>query len=542
MIHRPMLVFVSVASLHSFASAQFRLETYTCPQWSFGSVAASAGDVNGDGYVDVMVAAPSPSLAPLVRVYDGRTGAILYEYIGNDDSLGRSLGTAGDLNGDGRDEFFLGASERDLPSMPSAGVVELRDGATGTLLRTLEGRAQAEFFGTSAAAIGDVNGDGKPDLAVGATGGDIGAVNAGYVRVFSGADGAELYTLIGLGASDGFGLSVAACGDVNADGLPDFIVGAPQTSNGIAKGYARVFSGPDGALVRQLNGVAFGDWFGVKVDGAGDVNSDGFDDVIVGASRAAFGSLPDSGTGTVFSGADGSVLHVRGSVTDGSYAAVVSGGHDYDGDGVPDFALGAPVETAQSGAVRIYRGYDGALIQQILVPGTNYIGGTTEFIGDLDHDGRSDLFVGAGFAQQAFVFSFDDRVFDRACVTSPNSAGAGALIDHIGTNSVAANDLTLTAEGLPPGKSCVFFFGTSTLQVPFFDGFRCPSGQTYRLAPTLSDSQGFAAKYLDRSSGNYPIAALAAGTTWTFQVFYRDTGFGTWGVNTTDGLRIGFRP
>lgn len=536
------IALAAAALLAGPASAQFRLETYTCPQTSFGSIAASAGDVNGDGYIDVLVGAPSPPLAPLVRVHSGRTAEVLHEFIGNNDGFGRCLGTAGDLDGDGRDEFYIGAHDRDLPSLSAIGAVDIRNGATGALVRTLWGSGEADFFGSSAAAIGDVNGDGTPDLAVGAPGSDLVAINAGYLRVFSGADGSALYTLTGTLANDGLGQSVAACGDVNADGLPDLIVGAPQIGNGIGKGYARVCSATDGALIRQLSGVQFMDYFGTNVDGAGDLNSDGYDDVMVGAPEAAFGNFPSGGTGTVFSGADGSVLYLRGALTGNSNACVVAGGGDYDGDGILDFALGAPGESSHSGAVRVYRGSDGALLQQIFVPGIQYIGGMTEFIGDLDRDGRTDMYVGGGLAQQGFVFSFDDRVFDRACVTSPNSAGSGARIDHVGTNSVAANDLTLTAEGLPPGKSCVFFFGTSTLQVPFFDGFRCPSGQTYRLAPTLSNSQGFATKFLDRSAGNAPIAALAAGSTWTFQVFYRDTGFGTWGVNTSDGLRIGFRP
>jgi hypothetical protein len=215
---------------------------------------------------------------------------------------------------------------------------------------------------------------------------------------------------------------------------------------------------------------------------------------------------------------------------------MVAGGSDYDGDGTPDVAVGAFTEAV----VRVHRGSDGAVLQTIVGPGSSSTGLGVAFAGDYDHNGRPDLIVPIPGLSKTRVYSFDAAMFDRVCIAAPNSVGPGARLDHLGSSSVAANDLVLTASGMPSNKSCILFFGSATLQVPYFDGYRCPSGQILRLPSTQSDSAGALAYPIDHNSSHFAISMLAAGSTWTFQALYRDTGSGTWGLNTTDSLRIGF--
>ena len=113
---------------------------------------------------------------------------------------------------------------------------------------------------------------------------DDNGADSGSARVFSGLDGSILYTFYGDSAGDAFGGSVAGAGDVNQDGYPDLIAGAQwDDDNGISSGSARVFSGADGAVLYTFYGDSAHDCFGVSVAGAGDVNKDGYADLIVGA-------------------------------------------------------------------------------------------------------------------------------------------------------------------------------------------------------------------------------------------------------------------
>jgi predicted lipoprotein with Yx(FWY)xxD motif len=200
------------------------------------------------------------------------------------DQFGASVRAAGDVNNDGFDDFVVG-SRFDGNTASNTGSARVFSGADGAILFIFDGDAADDYFAISVSGAGDVNNDGFDDFIVGAPDDDNTAIGAGSARVFSGVDGSILYTFDGDSAGDSLGFSVSGAGDVNNDGFDDLIVGAHfDDNNGAESGSARVFSGADGAILYTFNGDSAGDALGISVSGAGDVNNDGFDDLIVGAS------------------------------------------------------------------------------------------------------------------------------------------------------------------------------------------------------------------------------------------------------------------
>ena len=342
----------------------------------FGASVSGVGDVNGDGFDDLIVGAPSSVQSSSAQVFSGSDGSVLYTFSSGSDRFGQSVSGVGDVNGDEVPDFIVGA--RDGGSGTS-GSVHVFSGADGSVLYNVDG-APDERLGDFVSGLGDVNGDGVPDFIVGAPGADVG----GGVRVFSGANGTVLYRVDGgEAANDGFGASVRDVGDVNGDGAPDFVVGATgDDSNGVDSGNARVFSGVDGSVLYNFDGDSEGDGFGGSVSGVGDVNGDGVPDIAVGAR------LADIGYVRVFSGVDGSVLYnFEGDSEGDGFGDSVSGVGDVNGDGVPDFIVGASFPD-----VRVFSGFDGSLIYQFDRGGSRF-DDTVSGVGDVNGDGVPDFTI-----------------------------------------------------------------------------------------------------------------------------------------------------
>ena len=209
-------------------------------------------------------------------------------------SLGVSVGTAGDVNGDDYDDIVIGASGY-ANGEATEGQVLVFFGATSGLTTTngwaFESNQAIALFGTSVSAAGDVNCDGWDDIIVGAPQYDNGETDEGAAFVFYGATGgiSTTYTILESDQAEAeFGTSVSAAGDVNNDGCDDVIVGAPRY-DGVEEneGAAFIFLGSsDGVNTtpqRVIVSGAPGSRFGASVGIVGDANSDGYDDVIVGA-------------------------------------------------------------------------------------------------------------------------------------------------------------------------------------------------------------------------------------------------------------------
>ena len=261
--------------------------------------------------------------------------------------------------------------------------------------------------------IGDVNGDGVPDLVASAFGQEIGGNAAqGQAYVFSGADLSLLFTLDTPNPQPdaGFG-SVAPAGDVNLDGVPDIIVGASGVEvDGLAGvGQAYVFSGATGMVLYTIDNPdpqphdfgfgIFGGFFGGGVAGIQDVNGDAYPDFAVAASaHLGLGAV------YVFSGLDGSLLHTLHNPLPSSvsnFGRVLTGVRDVSGDGIPDLMIGTP------GRAFLYSG-DGTLLLTIENPDPgffNVFGLSIAPAGDIDGDGLGDLIIGdfAGGGELIFL-------------------------------------------------------------------------------------------------------------------------------------------
>ena len=332
----------------------------------FGSSVSRAGDVNGDGFDDLIVGAWGDDNNGIesgsARVLSGADGSVLYTFNGTsaDGWFGFSVSGAGDVNGDGFDDLIVGARLDDTNGTNS-GIARVFSGADGSVLFTFNGDSAQHQFGVSVSRAGDVNGDGFDDIIVGAHFDDTNGSNSGSARVFSGADGSVLFTFYGDNPQDAFGFSVSGAGDVNGDGFDDLIVGAyGDDSYGGQSGIARVFSGFDGSVLYTFYGDSGADQFGRSVSGAGDVNGDGFDDLIVGAWGDDNNDI-ESGSARVFSGVDGSVLITLNGISPRDrFGWSVSGAGDVNGDGFDDLIVGAPYDdndaALNSGSARVLAG------------------------------------------------------------------------------------------------------------------------------------------------------------------------------------------
>lgn len=360
----------------------------------FGQAVAALGDVNGDGVADFVVGSPRASSAigvntGRVRVFSGVDQTVLFDILGATptEELGFSVSGAADVDLDGFPDILVGAPFLDHQAM-DAGAARVYSGVDGQALLEVVGAFTNRTLGFSVACAGDIDFDGVPELLLGSPGG-------GQAKVVSGADGATKYTLSFTG-SDFHGTSVAGGGDVNGDGTPDMLVTASLAPVGGQTGGLRAYSGVDASVLMTLTSPAQLGPTGNSCAFLGDLDFDGKDEIALGSWVAP--------SALVFSGGSGQLLYqFQGSAAPGMMDDVgfsIANCGDQDGDGVSDFAIGAPSWTDASGAdvglVRVVSGIDGALLGQITGDASNddlgyAIVGTSDF----NSDGLPDLLIGA---------------------------------------------------------------------------------------------------------------------------------------------------
>lgn len=375
----------------------------------FGRSVAGIGDVNFDGYDDVAVGAPNySSNTGRVYVYHGASTGLTTSPSttltgpATSSSFGRSVDAAGDVDGDGFDDLIVGADG--VGSNTGAAYIYYGSatGVGAVAGTTLAGTALSQF-GFAVSSAGDVNHDGYDDVLVGAFAVDSpNNVGAAYVYHGSttGLSTTASTTLGGAGSLAAFGGDVDGLGDVNGDGYDDIIVGAPTYSGNT--GYASIYHGSAGGIgttpALTLSGSSTLENFGSSVSGAGDVNDDGYDDVVIGG----WGYSSYTGQVQVFHGSAAGVSSTAAVAiagpTSSYFGYSTSGAGDMDADGYDDVVVGAYLYTSSSGLVRTYEGsasgvsssYEGTITGST----TSCLGFSVASAGDVNGDGKGDIVAG----------------------------------------------------------------------------------------------------------------------------------------------------
>ncbi len=417
----------------------FNPDAYQDGEW-FGNSVACAGDVNGDGFSDVIVGGFRYTnngiiSTGLALVYHGSASGIPTNpnsmYVGSQASafFGWAVACAGDVNGDGYSDVVIAAYQYDDGANTNEGRAFVYHGSAAGLSAspssTLDDANQANaWFGSSVACAGDINGDGYSDVIIGAQTYDDGAnADEGRAFVYNGSAS-------GLSASPNstpddanqaaarFGCSVASAGDVNGDGYSDVIIGAWSYDEGatLSEGRAFVYHGSATGLPSTPNNTQddanqAGANFGYSVATAGDVNADGYSDVIIGAFLYNDGANTDEGRAFVYHGsATGLSASPNNTQDDANQAGAnfgvsVSSAGDVNGDGYSDVIIGANgyddgANTAEGRAYVYHGSATGLAASPNSLPddanqANAFLGISVADAGDLNGDGYSDVIIGA---------------------------------------------------------------------------------------------------------------------------------------------------
>ncbi len=397
--------------------------------------------------------------------------------------LGFSVAGAGDVNGDGYDDVIVGANLYDAGQTDEGAAFVFLGGPSGvgagtpaTAATTLQSNQAVAGFGESVAGAGDVNGDGFDDVVVGAFRYDTPTVDGGAAFVFlggpggvaSGSPATASAALLSDQIGAAFGDDVASAGDTNDDGFGDLIVGATRYEAGIHtdEGAAFVFHGgpsgiPNGGpatAASLLQADQIDARMGVSVSGAGDTNGDGFDDVVVGASLYDPGILDDEGAAFVFLGsaigvpsgnpASAAVLHSSQDLA--NFGDCVAGAGDVNADGFADVVVGAASydlgQTGEGAAFVFLGGPAGVTPGDPATAGTTLqgdqiganFGESVSGAGDVNADGFGDVVVGApgfdaGESAEGAAFVF------LGGPSGVQSAGAAAAASTVLSDQASAN-------------------------------------------------------------------------------------------------------
>ncbi len=471
-------------------------EAWTDQDANFGFSVSSAGDVNQDGFDDVLVGAHwydggFPNSGAVFAYYGGPVGLLpvhQWMFLGSvlDMELGYAVNAAGDVNGDGFDDVIIGTH-----MTPTGQAFVFQGSPVGLDLAPLwigSGEQQlGDGFGMAVNTAGDVDGDELDDIIIGAPYFDIPGhfvPDGGRVYVFSGADvsagindpaAAWRAQNSEIGSSSAFGYSVGTAGDVDGNGFDDVIIGAPFYFDGeVETGYAGIFSGTleglPGGWGTITNTVA-ADWnsyaffypnaqYGFSVGTAGDVNQDGFDDVIVGAPLLTYIGM-NEGAAFVFTGTNPinnmdslvevySPWYFGSSVDFALFGYSVSTAGDVDQDGYDDVIVGSPhfdngvlgpqgTTAVNGGGAFVLRGspFGFADIWEFSSNTSDAkLGTSVDTAGDVNGDGYADVIVGApmmpspgGTLGEAFsIYGSGEIRGLQAYNDSPSSFGRTTLL------------------------------------------------------------------------------------------------------------------
>lgn len=409
----------------------------------FGASVASAGDIDGDGQGDWIVGADGNGGTPTLgnaRVFSGRDGRQLYRVQGPQASsfFGHAVAGVGDLDGDGRDDFAVGAPH------DGYGVVSIFSGRTGSRVAAIASpsRLDGADFGTAMATLGDIDGDTVTDFVV------CGSPGAYLIS------GATRQSIRSFAAGSNVFCTIAAVGDVSGDGKPEFLVTGTWTgTTAQVLLYSPLSATPLRTWQRSLT-----EWpnFGASLGGGGDLDGDGVPDLLIGDTLRP-SSLGVVGVVVAFSGADGHELFQLPTLagnTDGAQSCTIV--DDLNGDGRPDIVVGTR-------AIQFHSGRDGRLLSSL---DTRVESGAPSIavLPDQDGDGLRDFVLGYPDDSDPLSLSGSAQVISTRILARVwalgESCGHAALLPRLNaTRPVLGANATISGLDTPSGAVGTLFIG-----------------------------------------------------------------------------------
>ncbi len=385
-----------------------------------GEQVAGVGDVNNDGYDDFVVLSATRGLC---YVYMGgktvtQASVRMLEGTGLTVTEESQVRPAGDIDNDGFADVLVSSPAFYLPSTRAAGAMYVFYGTPSGLQakpdQILFGREVDGRFGISIDGLGDLDKDGYTDVIVGSDGVDH---DRGRVQIFMGGprglDETPSWTWDGENQGDRFGHAVTGAGDLNGDGWLDFAIGAPSAVAGDSRGKVYVFNGKpsldDVRVSKVLQGQMLRSYFGLSIRLAGDVNNDGFSDLVVSSPDASSGEFPGAGRVELYVGSehgivDKAVRVIEGESTGSHLGFTIAYLGDVNRDGCDDVAIGAQLFSsggmAERGKVYVFFGdrYSGfsaeAKVEEMGTSAGQHLSAGLAGAGDVDGDGFADMLVG----------------------------------------------------------------------------------------------------------------------------------------------------
>ena len=462
-----------------------------------GMSVAIVGDVNGDGYDDILIGAPGDdeggnNTGQSYLFFGKQSGWVMFENLSNadasfwgeadNDCSGGAVAGAGDVNGDGYDDFIIGVKDNDEYG-DRAGQTYLIFGkpsgwAMGTNLASSNasflGESAFEFSGVSVAGAGDVNGDGYDDFLIGAEGyGSIHFYGGRTYLILGSASGWEMNTPL-TNASASLeadvslafsGHSVAGAGDVNGDGLDDILIGAYNESFQAGTTYLVLGNTSGWELGMHLTnatasfkGEDGGDISGISVAGAGDLNGDGYDDILIGAAADADTFLGGGKVYVIFGNASGWAMNTSLADAPASYHSEgpsygfgwsVAGAGDVNGDGYDDFVVGAITYFVWGGKAYLFLGRPSGWSVEMNASTADAsfksdikfarAGWSVSESGDVNGDGYDDILIGAYNSWHVNLFGGEAHLAFPDSNSRPSSITSVKAYDGAGYS----NEMTL---------------------------------------------------------------------------------------------------
>jgi len=439
----------------------------------FGLSVSSAGDINHDGYDDVIVGAPRSDQAFIFFGGYSPDNVVDFTFTGENsgDYFGNIVSNAGDVNNDGYDDVIVGMNKyNDAKVYIYYGNSYNYMDETADIV--LVGESYNEHFGSAVSSLGDLNNDGHDDIIVGAYWYDGGTGRANvYYGNYQMDNITDLY-FTGEFTNNYFGISVSSAGDVNNDGFDDIIIGAQSHNNSTGRAY--IYYGgieTDNIADVILNGEGTNSVFGCCVSGAGDINRDGYDDVIVGAS------IYNNYTGAAYVYFGGpsmdNIVDLRmiGENSDDRFGYTVSSAGDINNDGFDDVIIGA-INFNNIGRAYIYLGGQNPDNEaDLLIEGetANSKFGIVSKAGDINNDGYDDIIIGGYgvnfFTGKAYLYyggQEPDNIVDIVYNGENEDDWFGCSLSTAGdVNNDGFDDILIGAFGFnnTVGRAYIYFGG-----------------------------------------------------------------------------------